>query len=185
MMVETSHAQGDAMTHRQTGLRSKFQIAGHPIHPMLIPFPIAFLTAVVVTDIVLAAGGSAFWAELSWWLLIGGVVSGAVTALAGLPDFIGHHEVRRHRTAWFHLISNSTVLILAIANLGARVGDRVDAVVPVGIVLSILTAGALMLGGWFGGELAYRHGVGMDLKEGAAAEGQPAGEDAERRSEAA
>lgn len=140
---------------------SKAAIMGHPIHPMLIPFPIAFLAAVPVADIVFAFLGSSFWAEAAFVLLVAGIVMGAVAALVGMVDFVGIKTVRKNRTSWFHVFSNTGALALAVVNVLIRLGERADAILPAGIILSLVTAGLLVAGGWFGGELSYRHRIGV------------------------
>lgn len=140
---------------------SKAAIAGHPIHPMLIPFPIAFLVALPVVDIVFAFARDAFWADVAFILLSAGLATGALAALVGLVDFAGLRPVRKRRVAWWHLLANAGALTISLVNLLIRVGDRADAIVPAGLLLSLVAAGLLGAGGWFGGELAYRHRIGV------------------------
>lgn len=157
---ETMHVGGRA---RETAdaVPSKAAISGHPIHPMLIPFPIAFLVAVPVVDVVYAVTSNVFWADAAFVLLAAGLVAGALAALVGLVDFAGIRTVRKRRTAWWHVLANAGALTLALVNLLVRFGDRADAILPAGVLLSVVTAGLLAAGGWFGGELAYRHRIGV------------------------
>src|SRR4051812_39312269 len=71
------------------GVRSRASIMGHPIHPMIVPFPIAFLVGTLVSDIVFASNGDPFWAIMSKWLIVAALVMGAVAAVLGLTDFVG------------------------------------------------------------------------------------------------
>lgn len=66
--------------------KSTASIAGHPIHPMLIPFPIAFFVATFVCDIVFASTGNAGWVTASTWLLGAGLIMAVLAAIAGLTD---------------------------------------------------------------------------------------------------
>jgi uncharacterized membrane protein len=136
-------------------------IAGHPIHPMLIPFPVAFLPAALVTDIVYAWTANEFWAQASFWLLAGGLVTGALAAIFGLIDFFTIQRVRDHTAGWLHFLGNATVLVLTAVNLWLRWANEVDAVTPWGVLVSLAVTILLVITGWYGGELSYRHKVGV------------------------
>jgi uncharacterized membrane protein len=141
---------------------SKASIAGHPIHPMIIPFPLAFLVAVPVVDLVFwANNGQVFWARTGYYLLIAGIVTGVLAALVGLVDFYGVREVRRHKQSYWHAFSNSGALLLAVVNLVLRAFDPIAAVLPWGLLLSLAAAVLLAVGGWYGGELSYRFRIGV------------------------
>lgn len=79
-------------THTK-GVTSTASLAKHPLHPALIPFPIAFLTGALVTDIVYSATLTDFWAQMSFWLIAGGLVTGALAAVLGCfrIDGLSHH----------------------------------------------------------------------------------------------
>ena len=70
------------------------KIGGHPIHPMLIYFPIAAFVATLVTDLAFMKTGSEFWFFAGRWLLIGGLITAALAAVAGLIDFLGSAQIR-------------------------------------------------------------------------------------------
>jgi uncharacterized membrane protein len=139
---------------------SKAAIAGHPIHPMLIPFPLALLSLVPVTDIVYTVTEAMFWATASYYLLWAGLISAGVAAIFGLVDFIGVKRVRRVRAGWAHMLLNMIVVALSIVNLLLRHTDAID-IVPSGLILSIVATSLLLVSGWYGGELVYRYKVGM------------------------
>jgi uncharacterized membrane protein len=140
---------------------SKAAIAGHPIHPILIPFPVAFLALVVVTDLVFAAGKGPFWALASYYLIWAGVVTGGVAAVFGMIDFVAIRRVRERRAGWIHLGANLTLIALAVINGIVRMDDLTAHIVPAALTLSIATAVVLGISGWYGGELAYRHKIGV------------------------
>lgn len=135
-------------------------IARHPLHPMLVNFPIAFLTAALATDLAFWWRGDAFWAEASYWLLLAGLVMGVVAALAGLVDFLTVRDVRRHVSAWSHMLAGIMVLALAAANTQLRWADPVAAALPWGLLLSLATAVLVAVAGWIGGTLTFKHGIG-------------------------
>lgn len=140
---------------------SKAVIAGHPIHPMLIPFPVALLSLVPVTDIVFAVTESTFWSSVSYYLLWAGLISAGLAAIVGLVDFIGVPRVRSVRAGWAHLLLNVAIVALSVVNLLLRWGDTIGQIEPSGIILSLVATGLLLVSGWYGGELTYRHKVGV------------------------
>ena len=99
-----------------TNPKSTASIAGHPIHPMLIPFPVVFLVTAFVTDLVFWSTGYAIWATASMWLLGAGITMALVAALFGFTDFVGDARIRDISDAWQHLIGNLVVVVLALIN---------------------------------------------------------------------
>lgn len=142
-------------------LSSRAALRGHPVHPMLVVVPAAALAMAPVADVVHLVTATAFWAEAARWLLVVGVASGLVAAVPGLVDFLGIDRVRHHPVAIGHLAANATALSLAAISAILRLDDPVAAVSPWGLVTSGLAAAAVGAGGWLGGELTYRHGVGV------------------------
>ncbi len=143
------------------GVRSRAAVFGHPIHPMLIPFPIAFLTAALATDLMYWRTNDDFWARASLWLVGAGLVMGVLAAVFGLIDFTTIRQVQRHKDAWIHALGNSAALLLAFVSFWIRIDDPQDAVLPPGLILSLVIAGILTVTGWYGGELSYRHKIGV------------------------
>jgi uncharacterized membrane protein len=145
-------------------------LGSHPLHPMLIPFPIAFLIGTLASDLAFWGTGNGFWAEASVWLVGAGIVTALIAALAGFTDFFGEERIRDLSAAWFHMIGNLTAVLIAVANFLLRyLQSPGDAVLPWGIVLSCITVGILLFTGWMGGEMVYRHRVGI-IDRGARAE---------------
>jgi uncharacterized membrane protein len=134
---------------------------GHPIHPMLIAFPLAFLVGVLATDLAFWGTADAFWARASLWLVGAGVVTGAVAAIFGLIDFFTIARAREHAMGWIHFLGNATALLLSLFNWLLRLDDPAAAVLPWGLVLSLVVAAILGVTGWAGGELSYRHRIGV------------------------
>ena len=142
--------------------RSTASIAGHPIHPMLIPFPIAFFVATFGVDLVYLAKGDPFWARTSLWLLAAGLGFAALAALAGLTDFLGDRRIRALRPAWQHMIGNVIAVLLAASNLYLRcTAGAEETVSPVGVILSGVVVVILLFTGWKGWEMVYRGRVGV------------------------
>jgi FtsP/CotA-like multicopper oxidase with cupredoxin domain/uncharacterized membrane protein len=128
---------------------------------MLIPFPIALLVAAFAADIALWWTGYPFWARAALWLSGTGAVSGILAAAFGLTDFVLVNRARVHSVGWVHAIGAGATLILALASWLSRLDDPIGAALPWGLVLSTLTVGAVAVTGWAGGELPYRHLVGV------------------------
>jgi len=142
------------------GVRSTASIAGHPIHPMLVPFPIAFLVGVLASDLMFAGTGDLFWARASIWLVGAGVVMGGLAAIFGFIDFVTIARVRT-ATGWTHFLGNLLAVVLSLVSLLLRRGDHAGAILPGGLILSFIVVGVLLVTGWLGGELAYRFKVGV------------------------
>ena len=144
------------------GVATTAKIATHPIHPMLIPFPIALLVAAFASDLAFWMTGSAFFAEASLWLLGAALIMSALAALAGFTDFFGNPAIRAIPAAWHHMIGNLAAVILSLASFGIRLGaGAADGVLPWGLLLSALVVLLLLFTGWKGGVLVYEHRVGM------------------------
>lgn len=148
------------LTHPPKSTTSYVALAGHPIHPMLITFPIAYLLAGLAGDIGYWWTADPFWARLSLWAIGGGLLIGTLAALAGIMDFLLVKEIRRHVTTWSHFLMAVMMLAVAAANWWIRVPDAQAGVMPWGIVLSATTAVALGAAGWLGGKLVFEHKVG-------------------------
>jgi uncharacterized membrane protein len=144
-----------------TNPRSTASIAGHPLHPMVVPFPIASFAGALATDIAFASTGNAFWAEASQWLLGVGVVTALVAAVGGFTDFLGDARIRALPPARRHMIGNLVLVVIEAVNLWLRIGDAADSVVPLGVSLSAIGVLLLLFNGWQGWEMVYRHRVGI------------------------
>ena len=95
---------------------STAKIADHPIHPMLIPFPIVCFVGTFVTDILYTQNHDAGWATASHWLLAFGLVMAALAAVAGLTDYLGDERLRRLGDALKHMLANVTAVVLELVN---------------------------------------------------------------------
>jgi uncharacterized membrane protein len=144
-----------------SGTTSSVAIAGHPIHPILVIFPVAFLSAAAGSDIGYWLTGDFFWARASVWLIGLGGLTGVLAALIGILDFIRVKKVRHRSAGWAHMFINIGVLVLTLINFGLRLENPQSAILPIGMTLSLIIATLLGIGGWFGGELSFRHKIGV------------------------
>ncbi|RFB97313.1 hypothetical protein B5K11_05320 [Rhizobium leguminosarum bv. trifolii] len=146
--------------------KSTLSIAGHPIHPMLIPFPVACFVGTLVSDIVHSQSDDPFWPIASNWMLGAGLVMAALAAVAGLIDFMGDSRIRSLRDAWLHMIGNIVLVLIEAFSLWRRVQDGPDFILPTGLVLSLIAVALLLFNGWKGWEMVYRHRVGVSEETG-------------------
>ena len=141
--------------------RSTAKIGGHPIHPMLVPFPIALLVGAFVTDLLFLKYGTGGFANASKWLLAAGIATALLAAVFGLIDFMGDDRIRRLGHAVQHMIANVSAVVVAIVNLAIRLGDETANVGSLGVYLSGATVLILLFSGWRGGDLVYVHRVAV------------------------
>jgi uncharacterized membrane protein len=141
--------------------RSTASIAGHPLHPMVIPFPIAFLVTTLVADLAYWKTGNAMWATGATWLVGAGVVMGLVAALAGFTDFFGSGQIRALNAVWRHMIGNLLAVAVSAGNWWVHYSQGAAGIVPTGLVLSLIVVLILLYTGWQGWEMVYRRHVGV------------------------
>lgn len=144
-------------------MKSKASIKSHPLHPMLIAFPIAFLTGAVVADVAaLMLNWQVGWL-LGYYLSLAGVISGAIAAVPGLIDYfsvIPPYSSAKVR-ATVHMVVNATALLLFTVALGVRTSPEAP-VTDAALILEVLALAFLFGGGWLGGTLVYRNQIGVD-----------------------
>ena len=153
-------------------MRSRASIAGHPIHPMLIAFPVALYVATVVTLLAYVATHDVFWFRVAMWSNIGGVVMAAIAAVPGLIDLINLPPGSRARAtgirhAAFNVLSLtlftiSAVMLYRITGGTQDVASGVyDFDVTAPLALSILGVLSTLAAGWLGWTLVQTHHVGI------------------------
>jgi uncharacterized membrane protein len=147
--------------YRDTGVPSTVAIAGHPLHPLSVIFPIAFLALALGTDFGYWLTRDFFWARASLWLIGLGLVGGLIAAAIGLSDFLKIERVRKRTAGWAHLILNVSILVLTLLNFLLRWGDAEARILPWGLLLSLIVGTLTSVSGWFGAELSYRHKIGV------------------------
>lgn len=144
-----------------TNPKSTASIAGHPIHAMLVPFPIVCFVGAFVTDLAYWRTEDGVWETFSVWLLTAGLIVAVFAVIAGAIDFFANPAIRALRPAWLHAVGNAIALILTIINAFVHSRDAYTAVVPTGLILSGLVVLILAFTSWMGGSMVYRHRVGV------------------------
>lgn len=141
------------------------RLFGHPVHPALVHFPVACWVLTPACDAAWLASGGPFWSTAAIWLTGTGAVIGLLAALAGMIDLAALREDAAVRTAGWHATFMALALTAAIASLIGR--SLPQQVLLAGIAwpvwASALAALATLIGGWFGGQLVYRHGAGRRM----------------------
>ena len=142
-------------------MESKAKLLGHPIHQMLIVFPLGLLATAVIVDIVYFATDALIFAEVSYYLVIAGIIGGALAAPFGLIDWLAiPRGTRAKRIGAMHGGGNVVVLLLFLASalLRAELPSEAPALA---YVCSFLGAAIALVTAWLGGELVNRLGVGV------------------------
>ena len=141
--------------------KSTASIAGHPLHVMLVPFPIAFYVGTFLTDLVYGSSANPFWAEMAFWLLVAGFTMSVLASLLGIVDFIGEPKIRALRVAWLHFIGNALIGLISAVDLYLRYLSGPEAGSHNYIWMSGLVVLILLFTGWLGGQMVYHHRVGI------------------------
>ncbi|MDH0873292.1 DUF2231 domain-containing protein [Agrobacterium pusense] len=147
--------------HDLAGLTVTAKIKKHPLHPLLVPLPIGFFVATFFCDFALWHGGDPAWLKAGFWALALAIVTTALAAIAGFMDFFGNGRIRALGDAWKHMVGNLLVVVIAVINLAIKWDGDVSTITTWGLTCSTAIFVILLYTGWKGGELAYRHRVGM------------------------
>ena len=143
-------------------MESKAKFLGHAIHPILIVFPLGLLATAVVFDIIYLIWGNPEMANVAYWMLAAGIVGGLIAAPFGTIDWISIPANTRAKTiGMMHGLSNVVALLLFAGSWYMR-NDLPERPETLASILSFAGAAMSGLGGWLGGELVERLGVGVD-----------------------
>ena len=150
-------------------MESRAKLFGHPIHQMLIVFPLGLLATALVFDVIRLVTHNPLWGTLSYWMIAAGVISGLLAAPFGLIDWLAIPSgTRAKRIGALHGVGNVVVVALfGLSWLMRTGGDPSLPAVPA-LVLAFAGGGLALVTGWMGGELVDRLAVGVD--EGAHAD---------------
>lgn len=151
-------------------MRTPASIAGHPIHPMLVPIPIGLWLFSFACDLIHKFGsGDAEWATVALYTMIGGIVGALLAAAPGFIDFTSLPDEPK-KTAGIHMTINLVIVALFAANAWWRIssGNASDAGMNGPLWLSLVSVLMLAVSGWLGGHLVYKKGVAVNVDEAAA-----------------
>jgi uncharacterized membrane protein len=156
----SSHANPAIRAVAEQDIGSAIAVAGHPIHAMLVHFPIALVICTLGIDCFYWLSGDPFWLRVGLWSTGFAFIFGMIASLAGTAELLAVPGLRVRVASWNHAIAAMTLLAVAGANWGLRI-NAPDAVLPHGLMLSLLAAVLTGLAGWHGGKLVFDHGAGL------------------------
>jgi uncharacterized membrane protein len=139
---------------------SAIAVAGHPIHAMLVHFPIALVAVTLGCDLFLWLSADPFWQRAAVWSAGGAFVAGVIASAVGLAELLLVTGIRKRIASWSH----GVVAVMLVAVIGMNWGMRVwgdVSVIPYGLALSVLALINVAFAGYHGGKLVFDHGVGI------------------------
>tara|TARA_R110000787_G_scaffold52534_2_gene123618 strand:- start:116 stop:634 length:519 start_codon:yes stop_codon:yes gene_type:complete len=140
---------------------SQIAIAGHPIHAMLVAFPIALTMCTLGADAFYWWTGDVFWARAALWASGMAFIFGLLAGLSGTVELLLVPGIRARAASWTHFVIAVMLLSILGANWGYRLGaGYADAVLPWGLLLSAFAAGFTAITGWHGGKLVFDYHIG-------------------------
>jgi uncharacterized membrane protein len=146
----------------------------HPVHPMLIPFPIALWIFSLVADVIYLWRGNLVWRDyVAFYTLLGGIIGAAAAAVPGFIDWLSIKDREVKKLADWHARLNVIALLIFIADFYLRTtgGARwVGGSLTIPLLLSVLGIILITISGWLGGEMVYVHGVAVEPQRDAAQE---------------
>jgi uncharacterized membrane protein len=142
--------------------QSAIAVVGHPIHAMMVHFPIAFVVGTFGADMLYWWSADDFWLRAGIWAIGFAFVSGVAAAIVGTAELLLVPGIRVRVTSWSHAVAAMTFLAIVGTNWGLRLID-IDAVLPHGLGLSVLGTVFAGIAGWQGGKLIFDHGVGIAI----------------------
>ncbi|MEX2671474.1 MAG: DUF2231 domain-containing protein [Phycisphaeraceae bacterium] len=144
-------------------MRAVAQFKSHPIHPMLISFPIAFLFGGFICNLVGWVIEGATWWTVGAWMALAGIITALIAAVPGVVDYVyavPPKSSAKQRATW-HMVVNSGAVILFVAAWIIR-GAATAPPTPVTLLLELAGLVLLTAGGWMGGTLIHRNFVGPE-----------------------
>jgi uncharacterized membrane protein len=144
-------------------MESKVKLLGHPIHPMLIVFPLGLLITAVIFDIVYLSTNNPSFATASFWCIAAGIIGGLLAAVFGLIDWLNIPAGTRAKSVGlWHGVGNVVVVALFALSWWLRYADPANVPSTLAFVLALAGVGIGGVTGWLGGELVNRLGVGVE-----------------------
>jgi len=143
-------------------MEARAKLFGHPIHQMLIVFPLGVLGMSLFFDLIALGTSRPALLEASFYMIAAGIITGLLAAVFGLIDFLAiPGSTRAKRIGLLHGCGNVVVVLLfAVSWWLRRPAPSTPGTLP--IVISAIAVGIALVTGWLGGELVDRLGVGVD-----------------------
>ena len=143
-------------------MESKVKFLGHPVHPILIVFPLGLLIMALIFDVIYFATGEAAFATAAYWDIAAGIIGGLLAAVFGLIDWLNvPNGTRAKSVGMWHGLGNVVVVVLFALSWWLRSGEAGHAPSTTAFILALVGIGIGGVAGWLGGELVDRLGVGV------------------------
>jgi uncharacterized membrane protein len=143
-------------------MESRAKLLGHPVHQMLIVFPLGLLAMAVIFDLLTIGLSQGYWSEIAYWMIAAGVITGLLAAPFGFIDWLAIPSgTRAKRIGAIHGAGNVVVVLLFGVSWLMR-SDAPQVPGALALALSFAAGGLALITGWLGGELVDRLAVGVD-----------------------
>jgi uncharacterized membrane protein len=141
-------------------VESRIAFRGHPIHAMLVSFPIALTVCTLGADGFYWWTGDPFWARAALWSTGMAFLAGLLAGLSGTFELLAVPGIRARASSWTHFVVAMTLLSLLGVNWGYRLEGYEQALLPFGLSLSAVATVFAIVAGWHGGKLVFTYQVG-------------------------
>ncbi len=139
------------------------KLFGHPVHPMLVVFPVGLFATAVVFDILYLIAGNPIFPTVSYYMIAAGILGGLLAAIFGFIDWLGlPNNSRAKKIGGWHGLGNFVIVVLFAISWFLRRGDANFVPTSLALLLSFAGIGLALITAWIGGEMVYRLGVGVD-----------------------
>jgi uncharacterized membrane protein len=144
-------------------MQVKAKVLGHPVHQMLIVFPLGLLVTSLIFDFIYLGNRSGRIADASFWMISAGIIGALCAAAFGVIDWLGiPTHTRAKAIGLWHGIGNIIVVGLFILSWVLRYNASTTAPSGGAIWISAIAVGLALVTGWLGGEMVDRLGIGVD-----------------------
>jgi len=144
-------------------MESKAKAFGHPIHQMLVVFPLGLLATAVIFDLITLGSGAPQWSKAAFYMIGAGIVGGLAAAVFGLVDWLAiPSDTRAKAVGAWHGLGNVVVVLLFAGSFMLRWNTPEGLPDNSALTLSVIGVLLALVTGWLGGELVNRLGVGVD-----------------------
>jgi uncharacterized membrane protein len=151
---------------KESSMASPASIGGHPVHPMIIPFPIALWVFSLIADLIYLWRGNPVWRDyIAFYTLLGGIIGAAAAAVPGLIDWLSIKDAKIVKIANWHARLNVIALLIFAASFYLRTSSGAGLVsgsYAVPVASSVLGVILISISGYLGGEMVFKHGVAVD-----------------------
>ena len=145
-------------------MKSRASFSSHPIHPILVAFPIGFFTGTLVFDLLAWFTNDHGYATTAFYMEISGIIGAVLAAAAGIIDYIYTVPTQSSakKRATKHGLVNSTMLVFFVVAFILR--QNMDLPSTGVLVLEVAGVALMLVGGYLGGTLVYRNLIGVDMR---------------------